>query len=129
MCVTQTSNYTVYHENTCYLYTQKTCTDIQHIGQTLGICAWDDVANQAQKASGMITRCCHTWVKQDQTVASNEIEPTASSFAAEQEDKLVLLGVIEVFDQLLALVDAGTAIQSHKGILKHSQTICGVRYN
>ncbi len=69
----------------------------------------------------MITRYCHTWVKQDQAVASNEIEPTASSFAAEQEDKLVLLRVIEVLDQLLALVDAGTAIQSHKGILQHSR--------
>lgn len=69
----------------------------------------------------MITRWCHTWVKQDQAVASNEIESTASSFAAEQEDKLILLGVVEVLDQLLALVDAGTAIQSYKGILQHSQ--------
>ena len=69
----------------------------------------------------MITGCCHTWVKQDQAVASNEVEPAASSFAAEQEDKLVLLGVVETLDQLLPLVDAGTAIQSHKGILQHSQ--------
>ncbi len=69
----------------------------------------------------MIRRWRHTWVKQDQAVASNEVQPTASSFAAEQEDKLVLLGVVEVLDQLLALVDAGTAIQSHKGILQHSQ--------
>ena len=58
----------------------------------------------------MMKRKCHTWVKEDQAVASNEVEPTASSFAAEQEDKLVLLGVVEVFDQLLALADAGTAI-------------------
>ena len=121
MCVKRFSNYTVYHENTCTLYTQKTCTDIQHCSKRLGICGWDDVAKQkAQEESGMTRRWCHTWVKQDQAVAANEVEPTASGFAAEQEDKLVLLGVIEVLDQLLALVDAGTAIQSHKGILQHS---------
>ncbi len=70
---------------------------------------------------------CHTWVKQDQTVASNEVQPTTSSFAAEQEDKLVLLGIVEVLDQLLALVDAGTAIQSHKGILQHSRRDIGAQ--
>ena len=60
-----------------------------------------------------------TWVKQDEAIASNEVQPTASSLAAEQEHKLVVLRVIELFDQLLALVDAGAAIQAHKGVLHH----------
>lgn len=77
--------------------------------------------NKSPAIIGIVERWCHTWVKQNQAVASNEVEPTASSFAAEQEDKLVLLRVVEVLDQLLALVDAGTAVQSHKGILQCNQ--------
>ena len=61
----------------------------------------------------------HTWVKQNQAVATNEVEATATGLAAEQKDKLVLLGVIELLDQLLALADTGAAIEAHKGVLQN----------
>ncbi len=59
-----------------------------------------------------------TWVKQNQAIAPNEVEPAAASLAAEQEHKLVVLGVVELLHQLLTLVDACAAIQTHKRILQ-----------
>lgn len=60
----------------------------------------------------------YTWVKQHQPVTPDEVQPTTTSLAAEQENKLVILCVIELLDQLLALADAGAAIQAQKGILQ-----------
>ena len=67
---------------------------------------------------------CHTWVKQHQPVAPNEVQPTATSLAAEQEHKLVVLWVVELLDQLLALADAGAAIQAQKGVLQCRSRNC-----
>lgn len=61
----------------------------------------------------------HTRVKQHQPVASNEVQSTPTSLAAEQEDELVVLWVIELLDQLLALADASAAVQSQEGILPY----------
>ena len=61
----------------------------------------------------------YTWVKKDQAVATNEVEATSTSLAAEQKDELVLLGVVELLDQLLALADTCAAIQAHKGVLQN----------
>ena len=65
----------------------------------------------------------HTRVKQHQPVASNEVQSTPTSLAAEQEDELVVLWVIELLDQLLALADASAAVQSQEGILQYRQKL------
>ena len=64
-----------------------------------------------------------TRVKQDQPVAADEVQSTATSLAAEQEHKLVVLRVIELLDQLLPLADAGAAIQAQEGILQRNQAL------
>ena len=56
--------------------------------------------------------------KEDQAVASNQVEAAATSLTTQKENKLVLGRVIEVLDQLLPLGDACAAVQPHKGILQ-----------
>ena len=65
----------------------------------------------------------HTRVKQHQPIASDEVQSTPTSLAAEQEYKLVVLWVIELLDQLLALADASAAIQAQEGILQCRQNL------
>ena len=56
-------------------------------------------------------------VEQHEAVAAHEVEAAAAGLAAEQEHKLLLLGVVEGHHQLLALADAGGAVQPNKGVL------------
>jgi hypothetical protein len=63
----------------------------------------------------------HTWVKEDEAIAPNEIKATAPGLGAEQEHKLVVSGVAELLHQLLPLADARAAIQPQARVLRTNE--------
>ncbi len=58
------------------------------------------------------------WIKKHQAIASYQIETAAASLAAQKEDKLTVIGITELLDQLLALADAGGTIKPQERILQ-----------
>ena len=51
-----------------------------------------------------------TRVEEDQSVSTDQVDTTATGFAAQQEDELFAIGVIELIDELLTLVDCLRAV-------------------
>ena len=51
-------------------------------------------------------------IKQDQTVGTDQVDTTSSSFTTEQEHKLLALGVVEPIDELLTLVDVHRSVET-----------------
>lgn len=50
-------------------------------------------------------------IEEDEAVRADEVEATATGFAAEEEDELVAFRVVELVDELLTFVDVHRTIQ------------------
>lgn len=55
-------------------------------------------------------------IKEDQAVGTNQIDTTASSFATEQENEFLALGIVEAVDQLLTLVDVHRSVKTQTSV-------------
>ena len=66
-----------------------------------------------------------TWVKQDQTIRSDKVDPTSTGFRTEKEDEFFPIRVIELVDELLSFRDVHRAIESEVWI---SKIMSGERY-
>ena len=51
-----------------------------------------------------------TRVEEDQSVSTDQVDTTTTGFAAQQEDELFAIGVVELIDELLTLVDCLRAV-------------------
>ena len=56
------------------------------------------------------------WIEQNQAIGTNEIETATTGLAAQQEDKLVSIRVVELVDQLLTLVDVHRSVKPKEAI-------------
>jgi hypothetical protein len=54
--------------------------------------------------------CPLTWIKQYQTIRTDEVDTTPAGFATQKKDELLALGIIELIDELLSFVDGHCAI-------------------
>ena len=52
------------------------------------------------------------WIKEHQPIGADQIEPTTTGFAGEEEDELGAFGIVELVHQLLPLVDVHRAVES-----------------
>ena len=56
-------------------------------------------------------------VEEDEPVGADEVEAAAAGLGAEEEDELVAGGVVELVDQLLALVDVHGAVEAEDAVV------------
>ncbi len=54
----------------------------------------------------------HTGVKQDEPIRADQVDTASSSLATQKEDELLPIGVIELVNKLLPLVDSHSTVQT-----------------
>ena len=64
----------------------------------------------------LVRRRVPVGVEEDQPVGTDQVQAAAAGLAAEQEDELLSLGVVELVHQLLAFVDVHRAVQTQRPV-------------
>jgi hypothetical protein len=57
-----------------------------------------------------------TRVEQDKAIRANQVDTTATSFAAKQENEFFPLGVIKLINEFLTLIDSHRSVKSEEAI-------------
>ena len=57
-----------------------------------------------------------TRIEEDESVRTNQVDTASSGFATQQEDEFLPLGIVELIDELLTLVDGHSSVKSEVSI-------------